>query len=106
MPGVPVSQRIFRPSPGGTKVVTVSATATSVAFVGSGCNFRVLNNSGGIILFGLGDATYSATTSDTPVLNGSAEVFSRDPYTETNISIRTLSGAGTGSVYIQDGEGQ
>jgi len=100
---VPVPQRIFRPSPGNTKVVTVSATATSVAFLGSGANFRVVNATGGIVLFGLGDSTYSATTSDTPILSGSAEVFTRDPSSETNISIRTVSG--TGTVYVQDGEG-
>lgn len=95
---------LFRPAPGNTKVVTVSATATNVALPGVGTNFRVVNNSGTGIFFQLGDSTASATVSDTFMLNGTAEVFSRKR-DETHISIRTLSGAGTGPVYVEAGEG-
>lgn len=102
-----VLQKIFQPSNGNTKVVTVSATATTVALLGHGRTIRIVNNAGTGIYFQLTNATAagSATVSDTPMLNGAVEVFERDTTDDTHISIRTFSGAGTGSVYVQTGEG-
>ena len=100
-----VLNQLFRPGAGNTKVVTVSATSTTVALVGQGANFRIVNNAGTGIYFQLGGSTISATVSDCAMLNGAVEVFRRDSETETHISIRTFTGAGTGSVYVETGEG-
>lgn len=101
-----VALTLFRPAPGNTLTVQASLTATTVAFIGKGENFLITNNSGQTAMFQLGDATVSATVSDTPVLNGQSAIFRRDPKNETHISIRTIGAAGTGAtIYVQTGEG-
>lgn len=89
-------------TPAATATLTAGTTSTNAA-VGVNLNrIRIVNASGLTIFWKTGNSTVTATTSDTPMLTGWAEVFSKSP-TDTHFAVIVASGSG--AVYVTAGEG-
>lgn len=86
-----------------TTIVTTSATSTTVAFVTQATVFRLVNRTAAVAHWVVGGATISASTTDFVMLASSERIFRRNPLTDTHISIRNATGAGTASV--EEGSG-
>lgn len=95
----------FTPFSPGTSASLALAVTTSTGNgtipAGSGQILRILNDGTVTIFFKLGAAGVTATTTDTPILAGTSELFTIGG----QVAVAAISGAGSGTLRITRGDG-